>query len=240
MNRNYRDWSNDVIRQRDMSRNNSYGNYYPYPAMDDHYRMYRDWNDRSHYAHEDYSARPDDSGRTGYMRYSDDRDRILVSSYGYRTVGDRSNYGHSGTGDFYDPRRYDRERNMYGIGAGSYPNGPRDERIRYDSDHDWNTRGKDAGNIAYRHFDSVTDHNYDRDHNLYRRNEGYNDRYRNPRDPRTHFDAEMNKRNTSAWMGDMHQERTNDRMDRDHYADRSTEARNSMRERDRSEQRERW
>lgn len=136
--RRYDNRYDDVAWQRHISRESDYENYDPYPAMDDHYRMYRDWNDNAYYGSYRNEGRDDDSGRTGYMRWRDDRDRTHISEYGYRNVGDRANYGHSGTNDPYDPRQYDRGRSMYGMGAGTYLNGRRDEEMRYDSRNDWN------------------------------------------------------------------------------------------------------
>jgi hypothetical protein len=218
-NRNWRD-DRDVNRERERSRYTDYENYYPYPAMDDHYRMYRDWNDRAHYSRGDIETRPSDSGRTGYMEYdsNDDRSRTRISTYGYRNVGDRANYGHSGTNDPYDSRYNDYGRNMYGMGAGSYPNGQRDD-IRYDSSDDWDMRG----------------HRMDYD---------YSRSYRDERDNRVHYDAGMNERNRSTWTGDRdmqgrawHDERR--RLDDEERA-RRADGRNTRHEYDRSKMRGRW
>lgn len=181
----------DVSRQRSISRNTNYENYYPYPAMDDHYRMYRDYNDRSHYTREERYGRNDGypgtgmGGRAGYMEFDhdDDRNRTRISAYGYRNVGDRSSYGHSGTNDPYDPRYYDRGSSMYGMSAGSYPNARRDGEIRYESSDDWEMRGRDMGRAQDR----------DRDRS-----------YREESIGRVHYDVPLNERNTSTWTGDRH------------------------------------
>lgn len=175
-----RRFEDEMNRQRNMGRNRDPENYYPHPAMDDHYRMYRDWNDSSHYGNRGIETHPD-NGRTGYMEYNtrDENSRQHISAYGYRNVGDRTNYGHSGTNDPYDPRYYDRGRNMYGMGADAYMNGRRDEEMRYDSRNDWYRHGRGT--------DPERSRNY-RDDNL----------------GRIHYDVGMNERNTSTWTGDQH------------------------------------
>lgn len=182
-NRNYnRRWhdENELYRQRNMSRNSDYENYYTYPAMDDHYRMYRDWNDRTHYGSRNLHTHPD-NGRTGYMEYNtpQENSRQHISAYGYRTIGDRTNYGHSGTRDPYDPRYYDRGENIYGMGAGTYLNGRRDEEMRYDSRNDWYGHGRETDPDRHGSYN---------DDNL----------------GRIHYDVGMNERNTSTWIGDQH------------------------------------